>query len=95
MMLITPRQGIHAMDRGICPGLILIVEDDNKIAALVALYLEREGFTTLITADGSQALELARRHQARLVKEVIEAHGGQVGVESARTETRVWLTLPV
>jgi DNA-binding response OmpR family regulator len=66
-MRITPRQGIHAMDRGVCPGLILIVEDDNKIAALVALYLEREGFTTLITADGSQALELARRHQPRLV----------------------------
>jgi hypothetical protein len=53
MMLITPRQGIYAMDRGVCPGLILIVEDDNKIAALVALYLEREGLTTLMTADGS------------------------------------------
>jgi signal transduction histidine kinase len=30
-----------------------------------------------------------------IVKEVIEAHGGQVGVESAPTETRVWFTLPV
>jgi two-component system sensor histidine kinase BaeS len=29
-----------------------------------------------------------------IVKELIEAHGGQVGAESSPTETRVWFTLP-
>jgi DNA-binding response OmpR family regulator len=41
---------------------ILIVEDDRKTASLVALYLEREGFKTVVACDGHQALELARRH---------------------------------
>ncbi|MBI2090424.1 MAG: response regulator transcription factor [Deltaproteobacteria bacterium] len=42
---------------------ILVVEDDRKTASLVALYLEREGFKTVTAFDGSQALELARRHK--------------------------------
>jgi DNA-binding response OmpR family regulator len=37
-------------------GPILIVEDDPKVASLVALYLEREGFPTVIARDGRQAL---------------------------------------
>lgn len=41
---------------------ILIVEDERKTASLVALYLEREGFQTVVAYDGHQALELARRH---------------------------------
>jgi DNA-binding response OmpR family regulator len=41
---------------------ILIVEDDKKTASLVSLYLEREGFQTIVASDGQQALELARRH---------------------------------
>lgn len=41
---------------------ILIVEDDKKTASLVSLYLEREGFRTIIAHDGQQALELARHH---------------------------------
>ncbi len=44
-------------------GLILIVEDDRKTASLVAIYLEREGFRTVIAHDGVEALELARRHK--------------------------------
>jgi DNA-binding response OmpR family regulator len=44
-------------------GLILIVEDDKKTASLVALYLEREGFQTLVAYDGAQALDLAQRHK--------------------------------
>ncbi len=45
-------------------GTILVVEDDQKTAALVVLYLEREGFQTIVAHDGRQALELARRRQA-------------------------------
>jgi DNA-binding response OmpR family regulator len=40
---------------------ILVVEDDPKVASLVALYLEREGFGTVIARDGRQALALAQR----------------------------------
>jgi DNA-binding response OmpR family regulator len=40
-------------------GTVLIVEDDRNTAALVAAYLEREGFSTVIVHDGGQALEAA------------------------------------
>lgn len=46
---------------------ILVVEDDPKTAALVALYLEREGFDTQVARDGSEALSLAERHGPVLV----------------------------
>jgi DNA-binding response OmpR family regulator len=42
---------------------ILIVEDDRKTASLIRLYLEREGFQTVVAYDGRQALELAERYQ--------------------------------
>ena len=38
---------------------ILIVEDDKKTASLIALYLEREGFHTIVAHDGETALQLA------------------------------------
>ena len=44
-------------------GPILIVEDEKKTASLVQLYLEREGFETVLAYDGGEALELARRHK--------------------------------
>ena len=55
------------MDRPDALGPILIVEDDRNIASLVATYLEREGFRTLVANDGEQALLLARRHQPGFV----------------------------
>jgi DNA-binding response OmpR family regulator len=44
-------------------GPILIVEDDRKTASLVVLYLEREGFETVVANDGHEALALARCHR--------------------------------
>jgi DNA-binding response OmpR family regulator len=41
-------------------GPILIIEDDRKVAALVALYLQREGYDIVTAHDGRQGLELAR-----------------------------------
>jgi DNA-binding response OmpR family regulator len=41
-------------------NLILIVEDDPKTASLVSLYLEKEGFATIIAKDGQRAVQLAR-----------------------------------
>ena len=46
---------------------ILIVEDDKKTASLVAMYLEREGYRTVVAHDGNQALELARLHKPMFV----------------------------
>lgn len=43
------------------PTSILIIEDDRNTAALLATYLEREGFATRSVHDGAEALALARR----------------------------------
>ena len=40
-------------------GTVLIVEDDRNTAALVAAYLEREGFSTVVVHDGGQAIKAA------------------------------------
>jgi len=40
---------------------ILIVEDDHNTAALIATYLQREGFITQTIHDGAEALAVARQ----------------------------------
>ncbi len=46
---------------------ILIAEDDKRTASLVAMYLEREGFHTVIAHDGEKALLLAQIHKPGFV----------------------------
>jgi DNA-binding response OmpR family regulator len=46
---------------------ILLVEDDPKTRATVALYLEREGYDVATADDGVRALELAREREPHLV----------------------------
>ena len=46
---------------------ILIVEDDPNISELVQMYLEKEGYTTKIAADGGQAVDLFRQMRPDLV----------------------------
>jgi len=46
---------------------ILIVEDEENIAQLLHLYLEKEGFETQIAPDGGKAVELFRSYQPDLV----------------------------
>lgn len=46
---------------------VLIAEDDPKTGALVAAYLERDGFRTLVAHDGREALALAGREPPLLV----------------------------
>ena len=46
---------------------ILIVEDDHNTAALVATYVEKEGFQALIAGDGEQGLHLALTRGPSLV----------------------------
>jgi len=40
-------------------GTVLVVEDDRNTAALVAAYLEREGFSTVVIHDGGEAIRAA------------------------------------
>lgn len=46
---------------------ILIADDDKNIAELLRLYLEKEGFSSVIAADGNEALELFRRESPDLI----------------------------
>jgi DNA-binding response OmpR family regulator len=47
--------------------LILIVEDEQKIAELVTMYLEKSGYRVLCTPSGQRALELVGRESIALV----------------------------
>ncbi len=41
------------------PGIkIMVVDDDSNICELLRLYLEKEGFETVIAGDGAQAVEM-------------------------------------
>ena len=46
---------------------ILIIEDDRNTAALIATYLDREGFSTQIVHDGSEALARVRQQSPGFV----------------------------
>jgi DNA-binding response OmpR family regulator len=46
---------------------ILLVEDDPKTRATVALYLQREGYDVATASDGAEALEQARERAPHLV----------------------------
>ena len=46
---------------------VLIVEDDQNIAALLQLYLEKEGYTAAVAADGGAGVDLFRKLQPDLV----------------------------
>ncbi len=46
---------------------VLIIEDDRNTAALVALYLERNGFRPLTAENGEDGLALALKHRPVLV----------------------------
>jgi DNA-binding response OmpR family regulator len=46
---------------------VLIVEDDRNMASVIAAYLKREGFATVIAATGDKGLDLARRIRLALV----------------------------
>ena len=46
---------------------ILIVDDDNNIAELIALYLTKECYTTQIVNDGEEALQAFREFKPNLI----------------------------
>jgi DNA-binding response OmpR family regulator len=49
------------------PPLILVVDDEPKVARLARDYLEKNGFRVTIAADGQSALAIARRERPDLV----------------------------
>ncbi|MDO4747750.1 MAG: response regulator transcription factor [Eubacteriales bacterium] len=48
-------------------GKILIVDDDTNICELLRLYIEKEGFSTIIANDGEKAVSLFNQEQPNLV----------------------------
>jgi DNA-binding response OmpR family regulator len=67
--------------------LILVVEDDAKIARLVRDYLDHAGFQVLVAGDGDAALANARRSRPDLV--VLDLGlPGRDGLDVARTLRR-------
>ena len=51
------------MSRG---GTILLVEDEEDIAAIVRAYLEREGFRVVWASRGTEGLQALEQHDVRL-----------------------------
>jgi DNA-binding response OmpR family regulator len=49
------------------PPLILVVDDEPKVARLARDYLEKNGFRVVTAADGQSALTIARREKPDLV----------------------------
>lgn len=46
---------------------ILIVDDDENICELLRLYLEKDGFDTIVANDGEQAVEYAAKYSPDLI----------------------------
>lgn len=46
---------------------ILIVDDDTNICELLRLYIEKEGYTTVLAHDGEQAVDLFNKEQPSLI----------------------------
>ena len=46
---------------------ILIVDDDENICELLRLYLEKDGFDTVVANDGEQAVEYASKYSPDLI----------------------------
>jgi two-component system OmpR family response regulator len=62
-------------------GRLLLVEDDDAIASLVAMYLEREGFEVLRAQEADTALALWQREHPRLAILDIGLAGSADGLE--------------
>ncbi|MBE6727026.1 MAG: response regulator transcription factor [Ruminococcaceae bacterium] len=46
---------------------ILIVDDDENICELLRLYLEKDGFETVVAGDGEQAVQFASKYSPDLI----------------------------
>lgn len=67
ILALTTRCRCHIVDRMNRQFPILVVEDEAEIAEIVQAYLQRDGFTTIRAANGTDALELHALHDPCLV----------------------------
>jgi DNA-binding response OmpR family regulator len=72
-------------------GLIMVVEDEPNIGALVRTYLERAGFRSLWVRTGEEALSELGRHAVKLV--VLDI--GLPGIDGFEVCRRIGGRLPV
>jgi DNA-binding response OmpR family regulator len=72
-------------------GLVMVVEDERNIGALVRTYLERDGFQVLWVRSGEDALAELRRHPVKLV--VLDI--GLPGLDGFEVCRRIAGTVPV
>ena len=72
---------------------ILIVDDDQNICELLRLYIEKEGFSTVIANDGKQALEIFEEENPVLIMLDIMLpglDGWQVCREIRKKSVHIW-----
>jgi len=72
---------------------VLIVEDEEKLARLLADYLQQSGFVTLIVADGAEVVALVRQQSPDLILLDIMLPGKD-GLEICR-EIRTFSSVPI
>jgi PAS domain S-box-containing protein len=76
--------------------LVLVVEDDATVRSMAARGLKEAGYATLEAAHGREALELIRRHAARLRAVVTDIGMPEMdGQELARHVRQEWPDIPV
>jgi DNA-binding response OmpR family regulator len=72
---------------------VLIVEDDRKIARVVALYLEEAGYRVAVAEDGQRALDAAAKEKPLLV--ILDLILPDMGGEQVIQELRALGDVPV
>ncbi|HEY4866499.1 MAG TPA: response regulator transcription factor [Candidatus Dormibacteraeota bacterium] len=73
--------------------LILVVDDDPKIVALVRAYLVSAGFEVITAQDGAEALRLIREREPRLV--VLDLMLPEVDGFEVTRDVRRWSRVPI
>jgi DNA-binding response OmpR family regulator len=66
-MLVADFGRVSASVEQAAKGTILLIEDEESIAEVVRLYLERDGFRVVWRSDGRSGLEAVERERPRLV----------------------------
>jgi two-component system alkaline phosphatase synthesis response regulator PhoP len=73
--------------------LVMVVDDDPKIVALVRAYLISGGFDVITAADGAEALRLIRERKPRLV--VLDLMLPEMDGTEVTREVRRWSDVPI
>jgi two-component system, OmpR family, alkaline phosphatase synthesis response regulator PhoP len=73
--------------------LVMVVDDDPKIVALVRAYLIGGGFDVVTAADGAEALRLIRERRPRLV--VLDLMLPEMDGMEVTREVRRWSDVPI